>query len=75
MRLPERLTGHKTFFGNVAATMSGKTVAAAIALVAVPIIVRVFPPSDFGVAAAYLSIVEIVSNVASLCYKSALVLP
>lgn len=70
-----RLNKHKTFIGNIAAMMSGKTVASAIALMTMPIIARLFEPGDFGVAATFMSIVTIVSHVGSLRYERALVLP
>lgn len=55
--------------------MSGKGSAAAIALLATPVIARLFSPADFGVAAAFASMVGIICNVVSLRYESALVLP
>ena len=57
------LSKHRVFVGNVATMMSGKTVAAGIALVTTPIVARLFAPSDFGVAAAFLAIVGMISNV------------
>ncbi len=59
----------------MATMMSGKTIASAISLVTMPIIARLYLPSDFGVAAAFLSIVGIASNVATLSYGTAIVLP
>lgn len=55
--------------------MSGKAIAAAIAFFTMPIISRLFSPADFGVAAVFLSIIGITSNVAALRYESAIVLP
>jgi O-antigen/teichoic acid export membrane protein len=55
--------------------MSGKTVAAVIAFVTVPIVARLFEPSDFGIAALFMSIVGIISNVSTLRYEGAIVLP
>jgi O-antigen/teichoic acid export membrane protein len=69
------LERHLGFVGNVAKMMSGKTVAAGIAFVTMPIVSRLFEPGDFGVAASFLSIVGILSNVSSLRYEGALVLP
>jgi O-antigen/teichoic acid export membrane protein len=69
------LSKHRVFVGNVATMMSGKTAAAAIALLTTPVVARLYEPGDFGVAAAFLAIVGMVSNVGSLRYESALVLP
>lgn len=66
---------HSEFIGNVAVMMSGKTIAAAIALITMPIVARLFTPADFGVAAVFASITGIVSSVASLRYAAAIVLP
>ena len=55
--------------------MSGKTIAAAIALFTTPIVARLFDPSDFGVVAVFVSVVSIVSNVSSLRYEMAVSLP
>lgn len=75
MILAGALHKHRTFIGNIAAMMSGKTLAAAIALVTMPIVARLFSPDDFGVAAAFLALVGIVSNIGTLRYERALVLP
>jgi O-antigen/teichoic acid export membrane protein len=75
MWLREFLAKHKTFVGNVAAMMSGKSLAAAIALFTTAIVARLFTPSDFGIAAAFLSIISITAIVATLRYDLALVLP
>jgi O-antigen/teichoic acid export membrane protein len=75
MLLIQTLKRHRTFIGNVVAMMSGKSIAAAIALVTMPIVARLFSPADFGVAAAFLSIVGILSNVSSLRYERAIVVP
>lgn len=66
---------HREFFGNVAILMSGRMVAALIALFMVPIVARLFSPSDFGIAAMFVSIVGILSNVSTLRYEAALALP
>lgn len=75
MRLPSSLQRHNTFLGNVATMMSGKSISAVIALLTMPIVARLFSPSDFGIAAVFLSLVGIVSNVGTLRYSAALVLP
>jgi len=75
MRLPGSLARHTEFIRHVATMASGKSVAAAIALFTTPIVARYFEPGDFGVAAAFMSIVSISVKVASLRYNAALVLP
>jgi O-antigen/teichoic acid export membrane protein len=75
MRLPGFLSRHTEFIGHVATMMSGRTVAAAIALFTTPIVARLFVPSDFGVAAAFTASVSIVSMIAALRYEAALSLP
>lgn len=66
---------HSEFISNVAVMMSGKTIAAVIALFTMPLVARLFVPSDFGVAAVFASITGIASSVASLRYAGAIVLP
>jgi O-antigen/teichoic acid export membrane protein len=75
MRLPISLTRHKTFLGNVATMMSGKSIAAAIGLLTMPIVARLFSADDFGIASLFLALSVIVSNVGALRYEVALVLP
>jgi len=75
MRIKEILTRHLSFVTNVATMMSGRVIAAGIALVTMPIVARLFTPDDFGIVALFLSIVGIISNIAALRYEGALVLP
>lgn len=75
MRLPRSLLKHKVFLGNVATLMSARAVAAAIALLTMPIVARLFTAEDFGVAAMFLSLGVMLSNVGALRYEAALVLP
>jgi O-antigen/teichoic acid export membrane protein len=55
--------------------MSGKAVAAFLALVTTPIIARIYFPEHYGTAAVFMSIITISSNVASLRYEAAVALP
>lgn len=75
MQLPGFLSRHRKFIGHVATMMSGKTVAAAIALFTTPIVARLFEPSAFGIAAMFVSIVSMTTNIASLRYEVAFSLP
>jgi lipopolysaccharide exporter len=69
------LKRHSEFIGNVATMMSGRTLAAAIALVTMPIVARLFQPSDFGVVAVFIAIVSLSLTVATLRYELTIVLP
>ena len=73
--MPSFLTRHKEFLSNVAIIMSGKSLAALIALLTMPIVARLFSPEHFGVAAVFLSIIGVVASVATLRYGAAIVLP
>jgi O-antigen/teichoic acid export membrane protein len=75
MRLPAFLSRHREFIGNVATLMSGKAAAGLVAFFTMPIVSRLFTPSDFGVAALFVSIISILARVASLRYEAAIVLP
>lgn len=75
MSFLKRFTRHSEFIENVATMMSGRTVAAIIALVTIPIVARLFEPADFGVAAIFVSITGIAITMSSLRYELALVLP
>ena len=66
---------HSEFIGNVATMMSGRALAAAIALGTMPIVARLFQPSDFGVVAVFISILSLALTVATLRFELALVLP
>ena len=71
----KHLKRHSEFIGNVATMMSGRTVAAAIALVTMPIVARLFQPSDFGVVAVFIAIVSLSLTVATFRYELAVMLP
>ncbi len=55
--------------------MTGTTIAQAIPLALTPILTRIYTPDDFGVFALYLSIVSIISTIATLKYELTIVLP
>jgi lipopolysaccharide exporter len=75
MRLLKPLSRHAEFIRNVGTLMTGKAAAALVALVTMPIVSRLFIPSDFGVAALFVSIVSVAAPIASLRYEAAIVLP
>jgi O-antigen/teichoic acid export membrane protein len=62
-------------FRNVAVLVAGKTLAAAVAFLTIPIIARLLTPSDYGTAAVFTSMVGMLSSVASLRYGTAIILP
>ncbi|MEN6406739.1 MAG: oligosaccharide flippase family protein [Thermoguttaceae bacterium] len=63
------------FFRNVLVLMTGTVLAQAINVAFVPVLSRLYDPATYGVFGVYLSIVSIVSCVASLRYDMALMLP
>ena len=69
------LKRHNEFIGHVAVMMSGRTVAALVGLFTMPIVARLYLPSDFGVAAVFASFISMVSQSSSLRYEGAIVLP
>jgi lipopolysaccharide exporter len=75
MRLLLNLSKHFDFVRNVATMMSGRSIAAGIALVTMPIVARLYDPGDFGVAAVFLSLIGMISTFSALRYDAAVVLP
>lgn len=63
------------FVRHVTNIITGTIAAQAIALLASPLITRIYSPENFAMLGLYLSIVAIVSKVSSLCYERAIVLP
>ena len=54
---------------------SGSAVAQVIALLATPIVTRLYLPSEYGTAALFMSIVTVVATVAALRYEVAISIP
>jgi O-antigen/teichoic acid export membrane protein len=63
------------FSRNVLTLMTGTTIAQIIPIAISPILTRIYTPEDFGVFALYMSIVSILSIVATGRYELAIVLP
>jgi len=63
------------FVRHVTNVITGTIAAQVIALLASPLITRLYSPENFAMLGLYLSIVAIVSKVSSLCYERAIVLP
>ena len=55
--------------------MTGIAISQAIPIAISPILTRLFTPNDFGIFALYLSIVSIISIVATGRYELAVILP
>lgn len=63
------------FSRNVLTLMTGTTITQAIPIAISPILTRIYTPEDFGIFALYMSVVSIVSVVATGCYELAIMLP
>jgi lipopolysaccharide exporter len=64
-----------SFLKNVSILMTGSAIAQGLLLLAVPILSRLYDPSDFGAFGLYVSIATIISVIASLRYELAIVIP
>lgn len=62
-------------FKNAAIFMSGTVAAQGITLIAVPILSRIYAPSDFGVFGIYATILSMLGVVGCLRYELAVILP
>lgn len=63
------------FAKNAATLVSGAAIAQAIPIAVSPILSRIYTPEDFGVLALFISIVSIISVVASGRYELAILVP
>ena len=61
------------FFSNILRVFAGNAVASAITFISMPIISRLYAPSDFGQASYVISIATVVTSIASLRYDAAIV--
>jgi len=60
---------------DVAKLASATTIAAAISIVATPVVTRLFSPEAFGTAAIFVSIATVIGIIACLRYELAILLP
>ena len=60
---------------NALKLVSGRAAASALALLAAPVIARLFSPEHFGIAAFFVAIVSIAGPVSTLCLDQGIVLP
>jgi O-antigen/teichoic acid export membrane protein len=65
----------KGFAIDVLTLMTGTTIAQAIPLALSPVITRIYSPADLGALALYMSVVSIISNIVTLKYELAIILP
>jgi len=65
----------RDFVRNVAVLAGGTALGQGLAVLASPLLTRLYTPSDFGILAAYTSILSILLVVASLRYELAITLP
>ena len=63
------------FTRNVLTLMTGTTIAQAIPIAISPILTRIYTPEDFGIFSLYMSVVSIVSVIATGRYELAIMLP
>jgi hypothetical protein len=63
------------FTKNVAALITGTTIAQAIPLLIAPVLTRIYTPEDFGLLATLTSMTMIVGSVATGRYEMALIIP
>lgn len=63
------------FAVNVLTLMTGTTIAQAFPIAFSPILTRIYEPEDLGTLAIYLSIVAIFSNLITLKYELAIIIP
>jgi len=64
-----------SFRAHVLTLMTGTTIAQALPILVAPILTRVYSPEEFGVYSLYMSLVSIVSLIATARYELALILP
>jgi lipopolysaccharide exporter len=70
LRHPARIE----FLGNVAKLTGGTTLAQVIAILASPVLTRLYSPADFGVFAVFTSIVAVLTVIASARYEMGIVI-
>jgi O-antigen/teichoic acid export membrane protein len=71
---------HNAFFksefnSNVQTLMTGTTIAQAIQIAIIPILTRIYSPTEFGIAAIYFSCLSVLALIATGRYELAITLP
>lgn len=72
---PNRQSAGSTFASDVLTLATGTVLAQALAVLAAPLLTRLYSPGDFGIYALFLSLTGIVSVIACLRYDLAIMLP
>jgi O-antigen/teichoic acid export membrane protein len=70
-----KLKPKSEFSRNVVTLMTGTTIAQAIPIAISPILTRIYTPEDFGIFALYMSLLTIISVIATGKYELAIMLP
>jgi O-antigen/teichoic acid export membrane protein len=63
------------FIRSVAILMSGNLFAQVITVAVTPIVTRIYSPEEFGLFALFMAIIGVCSQISSLCYERAALLP
>lgn len=71
----KRFLPKSEFQRNVLTLFTGTVIAQVIPVILAPVLTRIYTPEDFGVLAAYLAIIGIISIVVTARYELAIVLP
>jgi O-antigen/teichoic acid export membrane protein len=66
---------NNTYLKQIITLMSGSLMAQIIMLGSIPILTRLYTPSEFGIYSLFISIITIVGNISSLMYEQAIMLP
>lgn len=66
---------NNTFVRRVAVLVGGTAIGQAVAILALPILTRLYGPEAFSVLAVYVAVLTIVASVSGLCFEYAIPLP
>jgi lipopolysaccharide exporter len=70
-----KIIKENTYLRQIITLMSGALFAQAIMLLSIPILTRIYTPSEFGIYSLFVSVITIVGNISSLKYEQAIMLP
>jgi O-antigen/teichoic acid export membrane protein len=66
---------NKSLANGIAALVGGAASSQILAIVAAPILTRIYSPEDFGLLTVYVSLLALLGVISSLCYELAIPLP
>lgn len=75
MIIVDYLQRNKTFINNIGTLLTGTLIARFISFLVVPIVARLFSPTDFGVAALFVAFTLTLVPLSTLQYENAIILP